>query len=158
MQARPRQLIEMLDLKPHPEGGFYRDLYRAPQKVQFAGTARSALTTIYYLLMAGDRSQWHRVASDEVWHFYEGDALELKIASSDAVHLETYRLSTLTAESQPVRVVPAGHWQMAHPLGDYALVGCTVGPGFEFADFTLIRDLPASETAVRARLIAHDAR
>ena len=152
MQARPRHLIDILDLKPHPEGGFYRELYRAHQTVQLAGAARSAVTTIYYLLMAGDRSQWHRVASDEVWHFYEGGALELKIASSDALHIETHRLSPLTADSQPVRVVPAGHWQMAHPLGDYTLVGCTVGPGFEFEDFTLLRDLPASETAVRARL------
>ena len=125
----------MLDLKPHPEGGFYRELYRAHQTIQRAGDTRCALTTIYYLLIAGQRSVWHRVASDEVWHYYEGDPLELKIASADALCIETQRLGPLTADSRPVCVVPGGRWQAAEPLGAYTLVGCTVGPGFDFADY-----------------------
>jgi predicted cupin superfamily sugar epimerase len=152
VHARPRHLIEMLDLKAHPEGGFYRELYRARQTVEREGTTRCALTSIYYLLLAGQFSQWHRVASDEVWHFYEGDALELKTASWDALHIERYRLGPLTADLEPVRVVPAGLWQAAQPLGAYTLVGCTVGPGFDFKDFLLLSDL--SDTAIRDRLLA----
>jgi predicted cupin superfamily sugar epimerase len=129
MNERARELIETLGLAPHPEGGWYRQVYRSEEKVvrQRDGAERSALTTIYFLLVEGTYSAWHRVASDEAWHFYEGDPLEL--LTRDAV-------TQLDAQNR-VHVIPAGAWQAARPLGAYTLVGCTVGPGFDFHDFEL---------------------
>jgi uncharacterized protein len=126
---RARQLIDTLALEPHPEGGWYRQVFKSEAMVtrHADGASRSALTTIYFLLAAGSVSRPHRVSSDEVWHFYEGDALELTIGE-DVVVLDA---------SHRVRVVPANVWQSARPLGEYALVGCTVGPGFEFEDFVI---------------------
>jgi len=92
------------------------------------GADRSALTTIYFLLVEGTFSRWHRVQSDEVWHFYEGGPLELTIRDGESVILD---------EGHRVHVVPARAWQTARPLGAYVLVGCTVGPGFEFEDFAM---------------------
>jgi predicted cupin superfamily sugar epimerase len=155
MHPRAQQLVDSLALQPHPEGGFYREIHRSTETV-LRGSAdrRAALTTIYYLLTAGEASAWHRVASDEVWHFYEGEPLELKIASQDARVLVAHRLGPLAAGCEPVCVVAAGEWQSARPFGAYTLVGCSVGPGFDFADFTLLRDLPEAESALRERLLA----
>ncbi len=160
MHPRARQLIADLGLQAHPEGGFYREVYRSARSVQRQdGDRRSALTTIYYLMVAGEVGQWHRVDADEVWHFYEGDALELAIASPDATEITATRLGSLpTTGSEPVRVVPAGCWQAARTLGDFTLVGCSVGPGFDFADFLLLRDLSAAEALLQDRLSAFDAR
>jgi predicted cupin superfamily sugar epimerase len=129
MHPRAQQLLEQLRLEPHPEGGWYRQIYKSESRVVRAGDGaeRSALTTIYFLLVEGTSSAWHRVQSDEVWHFYEGDALEL--LTSDSV-------TRLDADHR-VHVIPANEWQAARPLGAYTLVGCTVGPGFEFEDFEL---------------------
>jgi predicted cupin superfamily sugar epimerase len=96
------------------------------------------------------------VAADEVWHFYEGDPLELAIANPDATEIKVVRLGPLTAQGEPVRVVPAGCWQAARSLGAYTLAGCTVGPGFDFADFVLLRDLGAAEATLRDRLRMFD--
>jgi predicted cupin superfamily sugar epimerase len=98
------------------------------------GADRGALTTIYFLLAEGTYSAWHRVESDEVWHFYEGEPLELLTRPDPAA---TPSVTRLDAENR-VHVVPARQWQAARPLGAYTLVGCTVGPGFEFDDFELI--------------------
>ena len=155
MHPRAAALIASLDLKPHPEGGFYREIFRSSSHVTPAdgrGT-RAALTTIYFLLPAGTNSRWHRVTSDEVWHLYEGGPLEL--LELDA-HGDSPRQHVLAAladgmDAAPVRTIPAGHWQAARPLGDYALVGCTVGPGFDFADFTMLADDRAAAERVRAR-------
>ena len=129
MNARARQLIDSLGLQPHPEGGWYRQVYKSEEKVtrHRDGAERTALTTIYFLLVAGTHSVWHRVTSDEVWHFYEGDPLELLTRDT------TMRLDA----DHRVHVIRAGEWQSARPLGEYVLVGCTVGPGFEFTDFEL---------------------
>lgn len=130
MIERARQLIDTLALEPHPEGGWYRQLFKSEERVtrQHDGADRSALTTIYFLLVEGTYSAWHRVESDEVWHFYEGDPLELLIRDQPPVVLDA---------NHRVHVVPARAWQAARPLGAYTLVGCTVGPGFEFADFAM---------------------
>jgi predicted cupin superfamily sugar epimerase len=101
---------------------------------------RAALTSIYFLLPAGAVSRWHRVRSDELWHHYEGAPLELWIAPPDAQRIERLRLGPLGPDQAPVRGVPANAWQAARSLGAYTLVGCSVGPGFEFADFELLRD------------------
>ena len=155
MHPRAAELIATLDLRPHPEGGFYREVFRSEARVTPADGrgARAALTTIYFLLPEGSVSRWHRVSSDEVWHLYEGGPLEL--LELDA-HGESPRQHVLAAlaegmDAAPVRTIPAGHWQAARPLGDYALAGCTVGPGFDFADFTMLADDHATAERLRER-------
>jgi predicted cupin superfamily sugar epimerase len=135
MHVRAEELIESLGLMPHPEGGWYRQLFRSDEWVtrEADGARRSALSTIYFLLAEGTFSAWHRVRSDEAWHFYEGDALELLVRADETA---APRLIRLDAERR-VHVVRAREWQAARPLGAYALVGCTVGPGFEFEDWEL---------------------
>jgi predicted cupin superfamily sugar epimerase len=127
-------LITTLGLEPHPEGGHYRETWRAP-----AGTSgRSAGTAIYFLLRAGEVSHWHRVDADETWHFYAGDPLELGIATTDASPAGWQVLGADVARGErPQLVVPAHAWQAARPLGAWTLVGCTVVPGFDFAGFEL---------------------
>jgi len=144
-------LIDALGMIPHPEGGFYRELYRSSSQVQPADDrpARAALTTIYFLLADGMHSRWHRVASDEVWHLYEGGPLDLFQAPPDGSAIQRIVLGSASATGGPVHVVPAGHWQAARAQCDYALVGCTVGPGFDFADFSFLRDSPAALATLR---------
>lgn len=150
--SRAAELIALLGLEPHPEGGFYREVFRSASRVALDGRGeRSALTTIYFLLPAGAQSRWHRVDSDEVWHFYEGDPLELLELDASGTTLARHRLGPIgEGNAAPVRTIPAGAWQAARPLGAYALVGCTVGPGFEFADFRMLADDRARAAAVRA--------
>ncbi len=139
---RVAELIETLSLMPHPEGGFYREIWRGGLGVEPADGrgGRPALTSIYFLLPSGAISRWHRVCSDEVWHHYEGAPLELLVVPPDDLRLERYRLGPLVEGQEPVRTVPATWWQAARSLGAYTLVGCTVGPGFEFSDFELLGD------------------
>lgn len=153
MLERAQRLITHLDLKAHPEGGYFREIFRSASAVQPTdGRARrSALTTIYYLLHAGQHSRWHRVRSDEVWHFYEGDPLELWIAAADFAHIECTVLGADAAVAAHVATVPAGCWQAARPKGTHALVGCTVAPGFDFADFTFLRQDPAAQELLNRR-------
>jgi hypothetical protein len=139
--------IRRLGLRPHPEGGFYRETFRSPVSVTLAdGRTRSASTAIHYLLPPGARSAWHRVASDEVWHHYAGGALRLYRLGMAEVRLD---------REQPQAVVPAGVWQAAEPEGEAVLAGCTVAPGFEFEDFVmgtaaeLIAAFPAEAALVR---------
>jgi predicted cupin superfamily sugar epimerase len=128
--------IARLGLLPHPEGGFYRETFRSSLSVDH-GAPRSASTAIYFLLPARTFSAFHRVRSDEVWHHYDGDALDLHTIDEQG----TYAIARLghdyDAGQRPQAVVPAGVWQAAVPLGRYALCGCTVAPGFDFADFEL---------------------
>ncbi len=146
MNPRADELIRVLELKPHPEGGFYRETFRSPARMSVdQRPSRSALTTIYFLLAAGTFSAWHRVRSDEVWHWYEGGPLELLIAAPDFNAVQHQRLGPVDASTEPVVTVPADWWQAARPLGDYALCGCTVAPGFEFEDFSFLRDDLARE-------------
>ncbi len=141
MNARASELIRILQLKPHPEGGFYRETYRSVARVTVdQRPTRSALTTIYFLLAAGGFSAWHRVSSDEVWHWYEGEPLELLLASPDFSIVQKRQLGPIAGGTGPVVTVPAHWWQAARPQGGYALCGCTVAPGFEFEDFAFLRD------------------
>jgi uncharacterized protein len=180
-------LVRELALQPHPEGGWYREIYRSPVVVQTARGARSALTTIYYLLEAGQLSRWHVVQADELWHFYGGAPLELLAyepgaraferrvlgpvesalavppgadisagtPEADVARFDIDLTSTLhlaapdfvagagQGAAAVVSVIPTGVWQAARSLGEYSLVGCTVGPGFEFADFEFVSALPS---------------
>ena len=150
MDSRAADLIRLLGLKPHPEGGFYAESYRSPSYVQPADhrRQRAALTTIYFLLPGGEISRWHRVASDEVWHFFEGDPLELFTLEQSTGRRERHLLGAAIGQLKPEHVVPAHTWQAARSSGRYTLVGCVVAPGFEFADFELLRDCPPATTPV----------
>jgi predicted cupin superfamily sugar epimerase len=152
MHPRASELIDILELKPHPEGGFYREIFRSTREVAPSDGrgARAALTTIYFLLPEGSVSRWHRVMSDEVWHLYEGGPLELLELDELARELARHRLGPADGHAYaPVHTIPAGHWQAARPLADYALVGCTVGPGFDFSDFRMLSDEPELAAFVR---------
>ncbi len=150
-------MVRALELKAHPEGGFFRETFRAPLVLDGSGlphgAARAASTAIYYLLPAGSFSAWHRVRSDEGWHFYAGSPLELHMLGDDGTH-ELLRLgSDVLAGEQPQAIVPAGRLQAARATGPRAaLVGCTVAPGFDFADW----ELP-SRAALSARFPSHAA-
>nr|WP_325263534.1 cupin domain-containing protein [uncultured Rhizobium sp.] len=128
----PQEIITTLGMQRHPEGGWYAETFRDGD-----GSDRGASTAIYYLLQAGEKSHWHRVRdAAEVWHYYAGDPLLLKI--SDGKTVEEIRLGVdLLNGERPHAVVPADVWQAAEPLGAYTLVGCTVAPGFEFASFEM---------------------
>ena len=144
-------LIAALGLKPHPEGGHYAEIYRSPHRVMPADgrPARAALTTIDFLIAAGQFSAWHRVRSDEVWHLLEGDGLRLWLAPPD---LSRFEAVDLRPGALRRHVVPAHWWQAAEPLTQLAYVGATVGPGFDFADFAFGRDHAALCAALPAEL------
>jgi predicted cupin superfamily sugar epimerase len=147
MHTRAAELLNILGLRPHPEGGHYAELYRSPQRVEVLArkVQRAAITTIYFLLAAGEFSRWHRVQSDEIWHFHEGEAIELLLFNGSG--LRRMRLGPVSRETRPTVIVPAGTWQAARTTGAYTLGACTVGPGFEYADFSLAIDWP--EVAAR---------
>ncbi|HEX7775310.1 MAG TPA: cupin domain-containing protein [Parvibaculum sp.] len=127
------QIIRLLDLAPHPEGGWFRETFRDKPDAQ--GRARG--TAIFYLLKAGERSHWHRVDAAETWHWYAGGALDLSL-SPDGSLLEVHRLGPdLAAGQRPQITVPPHHWQAAVSAGAFTLVGCTVAPGFEFSGFEM---------------------
>ena len=150
---RAAALIAALGLNPHPEGGYYGEVYRSSATVHpdDGRGPRSALTTIHFLLPHGSVSRWHRVQSDEVWHFYEGAPLDLWMASPEGDQATHYRLGPLEGAQRPVWTVPAGRWQAARSTGSYTLVGCTVGPGFDFRDFALAGEQSAIDSVIRAR-------
>ena len=144
LPIRADELIATLQLQPHPEGGFYREVFRSTVAVQALDrvVTRSAVTTIYFLLTEGAYSRWHRVQADEIWHWYEGAPLELFMAPPDVTHVQRVCLGPVTDTQRCVATVPAGWWQAARPIGAYALMGCSVAPGFEFDDFTFLIDAP----------------
>lgn len=150
--VRVAHLIQELHLVPHPEGGFYSQIFRSSSLVVPADGRgdRPGLTTIYFLLPAGALSRWHRVTSDEAWHFYEGAPLELLQLSADLAALTRISLGPLTPGQAPVHTVVAGDWQAARTTGAYTLVGCTVGPGFDFQDFTMLGDVADASAHVSA--------
>lgn len=133
-----KQIIKELELKPHPEGGYYREVFRSENSILMPGTGRkrSAVTTIYYLLEKGQYSRFHKVSPDEIWHHYGGEALELFIYNERRDVLTRAVLN----KDNLVCVVPGGCWQAARTLGEYTLTGCTVAPAFEFEDFRFIED------------------
>ena len=127
------QVIALLGLAQHPEGGHFRENIRDP----LTRDGRSAGKANYNLLRAGERSHWHRIDAAEIWHHYAGAPLELAIRGNGAA-LARHRLGAdLAAGERPQAVVPAGQWQSARSLGQWTLVGCTVAPGFELAGFEL---------------------
>lgn len=136
------QVISELQLAPHPEGGWFREIYRSTDRIQRGDQSRSATTAIYYLLEQHQLSRWHVVDADEIWHFYAGAPLLLLAYDPRARQLTRHVLSAPTGGFTSVGVIPAGVWQAARSLGEYSLVGCTVSPGFEFSGFRFTADLP----------------
>ncbi|MGB0660703.1 MAG: cupin domain-containing protein [Mangrovicoccus sp.] len=127
------EIIANLGLSAHPEGGWYRETWRA----EAAEGTRAAGTAIYFLLRAGEHSHWHRVDAAEIWHYYAGAPLRLSLAATDQGPAQDHILTPDLSQGRPQVIVPEGHWQMAETMGDYTLVGCTVSPGFEFQGFEL---------------------
>jgi uncharacterized protein len=126
-------IIARLGLKPHPEGGHYRETFR---DARADANGRTQSSAIYFLLARGDRSHWHRIDAVEIWHYYAGDPLTLQIA--DDAGRRSIRLGPdLAAAEMPQAIVPPHAWQAAESTGDWTLVGCTVAPGFDFATFEL---------------------
>ena len=128
------EIIARLELRPHPEGGHYRETFRDSP---LQANARATSTAIYFLLARGERSHWHRIDAAEVWHYYAGDALTLRIANDGCAPHTVALGPDLAAGQRPQAIVPAQAWQAAESTGDWTLVGCTVAPGFEFAKFEL---------------------
>ena len=152
VSKRAQSLIVRLGLLPHPEGGYYRETYRGDA---LKGSDRATSTMIYFLLTSGDRSRFHRIDADESWHHYEGDVIRIHVLD-DGEH-RAIDLGRFEGEVQPQAIVSAGHWFGAEVLSGphgYALVGCTVAPGFEFGQFelaerkALLRDHPEHKALI----------
>lgn len=164
MTARGAQdWIDALNLQPHPEGGFFAETYRSSLNISsrdlggsFNGS-RSASTAIYFLLRAGDISHFHKIASDELWHFYAGDALDVHIITETGDH-EVFKLGSNPENGEQFQAcVPAGLWfgSCVADGGSYALVGCTVAPGFDFEDFEMAERAALVKKHPRHKEIIH---
>ena len=127
----PADLIRKLDLKPHPEGGHFRETFRDPD----LENGRAASTAIYFLLARGERSHWHRIDAVEIWHYYAGAPLVLEMSEVGGPIRRMKLGPDIAMGERPQAVVAAGHWQAAESLGDWTLAGCTVAPGFELRGF-----------------------
>jgi hypothetical protein len=137
--------VNHLDLLPHPEGGFYKEMYRSekviPANMMEEGLkgSRSLSTGIYFLITKGNFSAFHRIKSDEIWHFYYGDPLVVHVIERNGAYHKLSIGLDLELGQTPQAVVPAGAWFASESSGDYSLVGCTVSPGFDFEDFELAK-------------------
>ena len=127
-------IIRLLELKPHPEGGHFRETFRDERAVE---SGRAASTAIYFMLARGERSHWHRIDAVEIWHWHAGAPLELEISEGEGRIAHVTLGNDLTGGQHPQVAVPAHAWQAARSLGDWTLVGCTVAPGFEFKNYEL---------------------
>ena len=155
MIPKAQQWIDRLEMQPHPEGGYYKETYRSAGNITESG--RSYSTAIYYLLLEEAFSAFHRIRSDELWHFYAGETLEVAVLYPDG-SLKIHRLGAHWEMGDRFQlVVPANHWfasRMADPT-TYALVGCTVSPGFDFRDFEmaeredLLKEFPQHQRVIQ---------
>jgi len=130
------EIIETLGLEPHPEGGYFCETFRDPNEVE----GRSVGTAIYFLLKEGKASHWHKVDAAEIWHFYAGSPLELRLSDGNEKARSVTLGNNLASGERPQHVVKADEWQAARTLGEWTLVGCTVSPGFEFSSFVLAEE------------------
>ena len=133
MSSAAEFLIRELNLRPHPEGGLFREVFRDVR----GGDGRARSSAIYYLLRAGEVAHWHRIDVCEVWHWYGGSPLALSIAPSRGAPVRHILGGNIASGERPQIVVPERAWQSAETLGDYTLAGCTVAPGFDFHAFEL---------------------
>jgi predicted cupin superfamily sugar epimerase len=133
--------VEQLGLLPHPEGGFFKETYRSEQIIEpfKKGEMRSLSTGIYFLITSGNFSAFHRIKSDEMWHFYAGAPLKVHVIEPNGSYYILNIGLDLEKGQIPQAVVPAGAWFASESSGEYSLVGCTVSPGFDFNDFELAK-------------------
>lgn len=149
------EIIQSLQLAPHPEGGWYKEVYRSTGTLPVFGGERSYCTSIYYLLQAGDFSAFHRIKSDELWHFYAGGSLILHMLNKDGYRNKQLGVDLRNGKAFQV-LMPAGCWFAAEPAPgtDFTLSGCTVSPGFDFRDFemankkALLKEFPEKEELI----------
>lgn len=154
MNSRINDLVETLNLEPHPEGGYYTEVYRSEGIIETEEDdfpdGRHFSTSIYYLLKSEDQSYFHRIKSDEVWHHYEGSSLTIHLISRSGSYREIHLGKNLRKGQKPQQIVPSGYWfgVTVDEPDSYSLCGCTVSPGFDFDDFemadreTLLRKFP----------------
>ena len=135
-----KKIVKQLGLEAHPEGGYYNRVYASNVSVELKDGRgeRKALTHIYYLLSRGEHSVWHKITSDEIWNFYEGDPLELRLINPSDKEERVVLLGKLDETHVPSFLIPAGSWQTAKPLGEYVLVGCSMAPGFQWEDWSVL--------------------
>jgi len=155
MNQRAERLIKTLGLAPHPEGGWFREIHRSRHRVTTGEGPRSSVTHIYYLLIAGQHGRWHRIDADEIWHFYEGTGLTLLTLAPRSRSVTTTKLGNPARGCRPVAVVDANCWQAATVERGFALVGCSVAPGFTFDRFELLADNPRARTKLTPLLGRH---
>lgn len=145
MALTAEQLIQQYNLQPHPEGGYYRETYRSNEEMdqsalpaRFSGK-RNFSTAIYFLLQQADFSAFHRIKADECWHFYAGSTLHIYVLDSSGILSVIHLGNNIQAGERFQYVVPAGCWFASAPAADsqFSFVGCTVAPGFDFADFEM---------------------
>ena len=137
----PNRIVSLLNLQKHPEGGFYKEIYRSSLSTDFQGFegVRNLATGIYYLLEENDFSALHRIKSDETWHFYDGETLEIVEIDTKGELILTLLGNDLLNGEVPQYTVKAGHWFGSRSRGVYSFVGCTVYPGFDFQDFEMAK-------------------
>lgn len=158
MHPRALELIETLQLAPHPEGGHYRRVYESTKQVETNGVLRPALTSIQFLLTEGVSSRWHRVDAAEVWDWQEGSSIELLMYDANAHALSRVQLDTSVRGGQLLQVVPAGIWQSARSHGEYSLVNCSVTPGFVWSGLEMLDEQGSLAEELRAAgVLAHRA-
>jgi predicted cupin superfamily sugar epimerase len=150
MHPRALELIDTLQLAPHPEGGHYRRVYEATKQVEVNGVLRPTLTSIQFLLTEGAGSRWHRVDAAEVWDWQEGSSVELLMYDAAAHALSRVQLDTSVRGGQLLQVVPAGIWQSARTHGDYSLVNCSVTPGFVWSGLEMLDERSPLANELRA--------
>jgi predicted cupin superfamily sugar epimerase len=151
----PAELIARLRLEPHPEGGWYREVHRSTELIATGRGPRAALTSIYFLLESRQRSRWHVVASDELWHHVGGAPLELVTYSTDTGTIHHAVLGAASEAHEPTGVVCAGLWQGARSLGAYSLMACDVAPGFDFEDFRFVASIEGHAAHFTGALAQH---
>lgn len=160
------ELIDLLNLEPHPEGGAFAETYRSSEEITTAdGRVRNIGTAIYFLLREGQLSQWHRVASDELWYYHAGDPLILEVIDHHG-NFTTQKLgmpaSTSETDIRPQRIIKAHEWQRAYTTGTFTMLSCTVHPGFSFDDFemgavdSLANEYPQLENEIRRNPLADE--
>jgi predicted cupin superfamily sugar epimerase len=150
MHPRALELIDTLQLAPHPEGGHYRRVYESTKQVETNGVLRPAVTSIQFLLTEGVGSRWHRVDAAEVWDWQEGSAIELLMYDAAARTLSRAQLDTSVRGGHLLQVVPAGIWQSARTHGDYSLVNCSVTPGFVWSGLEMLDEQSPLADELRA--------
>jgi len=153
MVDRSKELIKLFQLSKHPEGGYFREVYRSDKigKIDTYGNKRNWMTGIYFLLTENDISRFHRIKHDEIWHFYEGAPVTLTEIHPDSLDINTVTIGQPGPLLTYTHCVKGNVWQSAYSHGPYSLIGCTVGPGFEFEDFEMMNQCKEAKASILSK-------